>query len=452
MVKRFGFALLSASTVLASTLAPRNESVSPYFGAIKEYLDTLKEDVWPINQEIHDNPELGYEEVRAHELLTTFMESQDGWEITRSVKNITTAFTAVFTGNGDGPIIGFNSEYGMHLLCAYFTRARADQTTIDALPGLGHGCGHNLIASVGISAALATADIMRRESLPGKVVLFGTPAEESLGGKIKMLEAGIFSDQKIDISLMAHPSTSNTPYFNSFATDRFEVEYYGKEAHASASPWEGINAEDALVLAYNALSMLRQQTTKTDQIHGIITSAGSRINVIPSLSQASFQIRSRDSSTLEKWTDRVMQCFEAGSIGTGAELNVTIRPYGYANMVTNDILAESYAKWFTGLGGELPDLALAKIEDPAGSSDQGDVSHEFPSIHPMFAITTANGSVPDGGTHTAAFEVAAGSRAAFDLAIRAANGLAGVAVDVLTTDGMLDKIKEAFEGQERDTE
>lgn len=120
-----------------------------------------------------------------------------------------------------------------------------------------------------------------------------------------MLEAGIFSDQNIDISLMAHPSTSNTPYFNSFATDRFEVEYYGKEAHASASPWEGINAEDALVLAYNALSMLRQQTTKTDQIHGIITSAGSRINVIPSLSQPVF-----------KFGVKTLQPLRSGRIGS----------------------------------------------------------------------------------------------------------------------------------------
>lgn len=263
-----------------------------------------------------------------------------------------------------------------------------------------------------------------------------------------MLEAGVFDDYKIDVSIMAHPSTADTPYAITSSTDRFEVEYYGKEAHAAASPHEGINAQDALVLAYNAIGLLRQQSLSTDQIHGIITSGGSRINVIPNLATASFQIRSKDDGALEKWTERIMACFEAGALATGAELNVTMRPYGYANMVTNDVMAEHYANWFTGLGGELPNPIIDKIKEPAGSTDQGDISHAFPAIHPMFAIVTANGTTPEGGTHTAPFEVAAGSRPAFDRAIRAAKGLAGVAVDILTTDGMLEEIKEEFENQE----
>lgn len=263
-----------------------------------------------------------------------------------------------------------------------------------------------------------------------------------------MLEEGIFDDYKIDVSIMAHPSTSDTPYAITSSTDRFEVEYYGKEAHASAGPQEGINAQDALVLAYNAISMLRQQSLSTDQIHGIITSGGSRINVIPSLAQASFQIRSKDENSLDRWTERLMNCFEAGALATGAELNVTIRPRGYANMVTNDVMAESYASWFEGLGGTLPNPIVDKIRQPSGSTDQGDVSHTFPAIHPFFAIVTANGTVPDGGPHTSEFEVAAGSRPAFDRALRASKGLAGVAVDILTKNGMLDEIKEEFENLE----
>ncbi|KAL0932861.1 metallopeptidase [Colletotrichum truncatum] len=374
--------------------------------AVSDYLDSIVDDLWPINKEIHDNPELGYEEVKAHKLLTDFMESHEGWNVTRSIYNISTAFVAVFEGSGEGPIVSFNAEY-------------------DALPGLGHACGHNLIATASVGGALATAEIMRSENLPGKVILFGTPAEESLGGKVKLHEAGAFRDHNIDISLITHPTNGgDSPYMITTSTDRFE---------------------DALILANNAIALLRQQTQPTDKIHGIITSAGSRINVIPALAEASFQIRSADNVALEEWMERVMKCFEAGALATGAELNLTMRPYGYDNMVSNDILASTYSKYFTELGGEVPSAEIDKLRDPSGSTDQGNLSHDFPSISPYFGITNENGSVPDGGPHTTAFEVAAGSRAAFDKSITVAKSIAGVAVDVLTVEGLLDKIKEEFE-------
>ncbi|KAK1471788.1 aminobenzoyl-glutamate utilization protein B [Colletotrichum cuscutae] len=222
---------------------------------------------------------------------------------------------------------------------------------------------------------------MRAESLPGKVILFGTPAEES-------------------------------------SRRRF--------------PWEGINAQDALVLANNAIALLRQQTRSTDKIHGIISSAGTRINVIPALAQASFQIRSAEDEALEEWTERIIKCWEAA-------------PYGYSNMVSNDILASSWSKYFTELGGEVPNAEVDKLREPSGSTDQGNVSKDFPTISPFFGITNENGSAPAGGPHTAAFEVAAGSRAAFDKTIMVAKSMAGVAIDILTVDGMLELVKEEFE-------
>nr|XP_036582679.1 metallopeptidase [Colletotrichum truncatum]KAF6791470.1 metallopeptidase [Colletotrichum truncatum] len=402
---------LAVSSATASSVLPRqtngsSSETSPYFQAVSDYLDSIVDDLWPINKEIHDNPELGYEEVKAHKLLTDFMESHEGWNVTRSIYNISTAFVAVFEGSGEGPIVSFNAEY-------------------DALPGLGHACGHNLIATASVGGALATAEIMRSENLPGKVILFGTPAEESLGGKVKLHEAGAFRDHNIDISLITHPTNGgDSPYMITTSTDRFE---------------------DALILANNAIALLRQQTQPTDKIHGIITSAGSRINVIPALAEASFQIRSADNVALEEWMERVMKCFEAGALATGAELNLTMRPYGYDNMVSNDILASTYSKYFTELGGEVPSAEIDKLRDPSGSTDQGNLSHDFPSISPYFGITNENGSVPDGGPHTTAFEVAAGSRAAFDKSITVAKSIAGVAVDVLTVEGLLDKIKEEFE-------
>lgn len=402
-------------------------TLNPHFAAISDYVDSITDDLSTINTEIHSNPELGYEEVKAHELLTSFMEEQEGWNVTRSVGNISTAFMAVFEGSGEGPVIGFNAEY-------------------DALPELGHACGHNLIATASLGGALAAAEVMRKENLAGKIILFGTPAEESLGGKVKMLEAGIFDDAKIDISLISHPTSSgDSPYMITTSTDRVDVTYTGREAHAAAGPWEGINAQDGLLVANSALSYMRQQMRTSDRVHGFISSAGSRINVISALATGSYQIRSNDESQLTNLTQRVENCFKAGALATGATLNFTIRPYGYANHVTNDLLASSYATFFTQQGGTLQPAEIDKMKDPSGSTDQGNLSHEWPSISPYFQITNEDGSAPGGGPHTSAFEVAAGSKPAFEKSLLVAKSLAGVAVDVLTVEGLLDSVKEEFE-------
>lgn len=334
---------------------------------------------------------------------------------------------AVFDGVGDGPVIGFNAEY-------------------DALPGLGHACGHNLIATASLGGALAAAEVMRSESLGGKIILFGTPAEESLGGKVKMLEAGVFNDAKIDISLISHPTSSgDSPYMITTSTDRVDVTYTGLEAHAAAGPWEGINAQDGLLVANSALSYMRQQMRPSDRVHGFISSAGTRINVISAKAEGSYQIRANDDTQLANLTTRVENCFKAGALATGATLNFTIRPYGYANHVTNDLLAASYSQYFVEQGGELEPAEIDKMKDPSGSTDQGNLSHEWPSISPYFQIFNEDGSVPATGPHTQLFEVAAGSSKAFEKSIVVAKSLAGVAVDVLTVEGLLESIKEEFE-------
>lgn len=284
-----------------------------------------------------------------------------------------------------------------------------------------------------------------------KTHLTVSSSHKGLGGKIKMLEAGVFSSHAIDVSLMAHPTVGggDSPYAVTQSTDRLDLSYHGKPAHAAASPWSGVNAQDALVLAYNALSMLRQQSQPTDMVHGVITSGGTSINVIPDLASASFQIRSATDTDLQPWTERLLKCFEAGALATGAELNLTMRPYGYSNHVTNEPLAVSYAKYFSELSTNetLPDPELDKLRSPAGSTDQGNISWEFPSIHPFFGIYNEDGSVPGGAQHTAPFEVASGSRSAHDKAVLTAKSLAGVAVDILTVDGMLEEIKANFEEQ-----
>jgi amidohydrolase len=420
------------STTHLASRQSNSTTLSPHFSVISDYVDSITEELSTINTEIHSNPELGYEEVKAHELLTSFMEEQEGWNVTRSIGNISTAFMAVFEGSGEGPVVGFNAEY-------------------DALPGLGHACGHNLIATASLGGALAAAHVMREENLPGKIILFGTPAEESLGGKVKMLEAGIFHDAKIDISLISHPTSSpDSPYMITTSTDRVDVSYTGLEAHAAASPWEGINAQDGLLVANSALSYLRQQLRPSDRVHGFISSAGSRINVISAKATGEYQIRANDNTQLANLTQRVENCFKAGALATGADLNFTIRPYGYSNHVTNDILASSYASYFSALEGSdaLAPAELDKEKDPSGSTDQGNLSHEWPSISPYFQIFNEDGSVPKSGPHSAPFEVAAGSRRSFEKSLVVAKSLAGVAVEVVGGEGVLERVREEFEGME----
>lgn len=426
LILSFGQHTVSAHQQLVGRQS-NGTGLSTHFTAISDYVDSITDDLSKINTEIHSNPELGYEEVKAHELLTSFMEKQDGWEVTRSVGNISTAFMAVFEGSGEGPVVGFNAEY-------------------DALPGLGHACGHNLIATASLGGALAAAQVMREQSLAGKIILFGTPAEESLGGKVKMLEAGVFNDANIDVSLISHPTSSgDSPYMITTSTDRVDVTYTGREAHAAAAPWEGVNAQDGLLLANSALSYMRQQMRPSDRVHGFISSAGTRINVISAEAKGEYQIRANNDDQLANLTDRVENCFRAGELATGAKLNFTVRPYGYANHVTNDLLASSYATYFTAQNFTLAPANIDKMKDPSGSTDQGNLSHEWPSISPYFQITNEDGSVPSGGPHTKAFEAAAGSKPAFEKSVVVAKSLAGVAVDVLSVDGLLDQIKEDFE-------
>ncbi|TLS30609.1 hypothetical protein PpBr36_02730 [Pyricularia pennisetigena] len=401
---------------------------SPHLTTVSEHVDSLAEELWPISTEIHENPELGYQEVRAHDLLTAYVASKPGWEVTRSAFGLDTAFVAVFDGgHGGGPVVSFNAEY-------------------DALQGLGHGCGHNLIAAASVAGALAAAEVMRREALPGRVVLFGTPAEESLGGKVRMLEAGAFSQHDVDISIMAHPGpggdATDAAYTFAMATDRFDVEYHGRPAHAAASPWLGVNAQDAIALAYSALGLMRQQSRPADRVHGRIATADGAVNIIPDSAAAVFQVRSDTTENLAPLIERFEKAMEAGAVGTGATMNLTMRPHGYSDMVNNDVLTRHYREWFDG---SIPSADEEKLNGPSGSTDQGNVSHEFPALHASFGIFGEDGEPATASLHSEGFREAAKTRKSFDKALKAAKALAGTAVDVLTVEGLLDEVKKEFE-------
>ncbi|KAF3061966.1 Peptidase M20 domain-containing protein 2 [Daldinia childiae] len=402
------------------------QSEPGYLSDISEFIDSIADDLWPVNKKIHDNPELGYEEFIAHETLTKFMASRPGWKVTPSAYGLATAWVAVFDSGRKGPVVSFNVE-------------------MDALDGIGHACGHNLIATASVAGGLATAKMIEKHQLSGKVVVFGTPAEEGGGGKIKLLEAGAYRDYKVDINLISHPGiTKDTALMRTSAYTAFKVEYFGREAHAAASPWLGINALDALITSYNALSVLRQQTMPGDVIQGNITDGGVRPNVIHAYTAGNFVTRANTQGRVEELKKKVDACFEAGATATGARLQMT-HVQSYADHVPNRVLGASYRKYFNALSPPQPIPGNDSVDEAEGrtmaSTDQGDISYAMPSLSAGFAIPPGPGG---NGPHNPEFAKAAGTRVAFERCLRVGKALAGTAVDVLTQDGLLEEVKKAW--------
>ncbi|TKA80632.1 hypothetical protein B0A55_01862 [Friedmanniomyces simplex] len=419
------------SYVMVGPGAEDPTDVPDYLTAIGSEVDNLSADLRTISLEIHDHPELQYKEYHAHKVLTEYLAQQPGWIVTPSAYGIGTAFVAVYEDGRQGPVVSFNAEY-------------------DALAGIGHACGHNLIAVMSVAGALATAKIMAEEGIAGKVVLFGTPAEGG-GGKIKLLNAGAYKDNNVDISLLAHPGIGpDAALVRTAAYFAFKVEYFGKEAHAAARPWDGINALDALITAYNSIAVLRQQTQPGDIIQGMITNGGLRPNIIHAYSAGRFVVRSSSRARVEALKKRVFACFEAGATATGAELKLT--PGGsYDDHMPNQALGRSYRHFFNRLGGEIArgDIDVLRSVTSA-STDQGNISYAMPSLQPNCWIRSEDQDGKQlGGPHTPDFEKGARAEEAHGLAMRVAKGLAATAVDVLTRPELLAEAKRDFEEMKR---
>jgi amidohydrolase len=296
--------------------------------------------------------------------------------------------------------------------------------------------------------------VLKKHNLPGKIVVFGTPAEEGGGGKIKLLQAGAYRDYEVDINLISHPGIAgNCALTRTTAYHRFKVAYAGREAHAAAAPWMGINALDALITAYNALSVLRQQTMPGDVIQGYITEGGVAPNIIHARAAGVFVVRADTQARLRELMAKVDNCFAAGALATGAKLEVTPEQ-AYADHVPNRALARSYTRYFNSLRPDGGLIATDQDVDEVrgrtmASTDQGDVSYAMPSLSPAFAILPG----PLGtGPHSPEFAESAGTRDAFDRALRVGKGLAGTAIDVFTREGLLEEVKkewrEAMKGDE----
>ncbi|MGH9486760.1 MAG: amidohydrolase [Terriglobales bacterium] len=331
--------------------------------AAQQRLQRSHQQLLELSHRIHAHPELGFEEEKACAWLCEALDAA-GFRVRRGIADLPTAFVAEA---GSGPV---------HVaLCAEY----------DALPEIGHACGHNLIAAMALGAGLAAASVADEAGLTVSVI--GTPAEEvgDDGGKIRLLERGAFAG--VNAALMAHPAPLEALEMNIIAASMFEIFYTGKEAHAAAFPERGINAADALTLAQTAIGLLRQQLRSTDRVHGIITRGGAAPNVIPAHTAARYIVRAQDLLQLEEVRAKVLHCFEAGALATGAALEVRGGSKPYADMRYDHPLSAAYRRNAEAAGRVFPDLPPDAAR-AAGSTDMGNVSRLIPSIHPMIGINS----------------------------------------------------------------
>jgi amidohydrolase len=329
----------------------------------RERLETAREGLIELSHRIHAHPELGFEEEQASAWLCESL-ADAGFAVDRGICGLPTAFRA---RAGSGPL---------HVaICAEY----------DCLPGIGHACGHNIIAASAVGAALAAAKVADEVGLTVSVI--GTPAEEvgNQSGKILLLERGAFSG--MHAAMMVHPAPFDMLRAKMIAASMFEVHCTGKESHASAFPEIGVNAADALTIAQTAIGLLRQHIRSTDRIHGIITNGGVAANVVPAHTSAKYMIRSETLEQLKELRPRVYRCFEAGGLATGAKVAIAGGDSPYAEMRHHEAIAAVYRRNSEALGRPFPDLGEWETR-PTGSTDMGNVSLEIPSIHPMIGINS----------------------------------------------------------------
>ncbi|KAG9012199.1 hypothetical protein FRB94_006567 [Tulasnella sp. JGI-2019a] len=389
---------------------------------IESCIDACNKDLRELSLKIHDHPELGYKEKYAHDTLTEFMESR-GFKVTRHYLGLDTAWRAEYQIGHGGHTLGFNSE-------------------MDALPGVGHACGHNLIAIVGVGAALAVAQSMKKHDVEGKVVLLGTPAEEGGGGKIILIDGGGYKD--MDICLMAHPGPGRPHSAGTgpcLAVQKLTVQYFGHTAHASAAPWEGKNALDAAFLAYSAVSVLRQQIKPTHRVHGIVEGRDWASNIIPDYAKMEWLVRAPSWDEVKVLRARVKKCFEAAALATDCRMEYSEGGATY-DLRQNITLADEFAAVAKKRYGIDTDPGAAGAI--GGSTDFGNVTYELPSLHPMFAIPT----LPNGGNHTKLFADAAGTKEAHEATLPIIKALAITGFRILTDEVFLLKVNESFKNGE----
>ncbi|XP_055349398.1 peptidase M20 domain-containing protein 2-like [Paramacrobiotus metropolitanus] len=383
-----------------------------YSALVGKFLEEHKEQFHHIGLELWKNPELLFQEHFAHQLLTDYLE-RNGFAVQREYAGLTTAFRAeIATANY---ITGCESHPTVAILCEY-----------DALPQIGHACGHNLIAEVGVAAACAARHVLLHaewSKSPAKIVVLGCPAEEGGGGKITLINNGAFRD--IDFALMIHPHYSDVLYVATLGIERVIVRYTGKASHASCGPWDGINALDAAISAYNSVSLLRQQMKPDWRVHAIISGCSEAVNVIPENSVSEYYIRCLLPEDLPILKEKVTRCFESAALATGCKLSLEWDPMRYLPLRSNHVLADIFGRF-------AKDEGIVYEPDPGlmGSSDIGNVSNVIPTIQPKVSLGKL------ALIHTKEFATLAGSPDAQPYALRAAKIIALTTLELFDSPGL----------------
>lgn len=378
-------------------------------GIAQSHFQEFKE----LSDYIYDHPEMGFEEFKSSKAHVDLLRKH-GFDVEYPYLGFETAFRATYDSGKPGPTIAYLSEF-------------------DALPGIGHGCGHNMLGTVDTGAGIVLSKVL--DEIGGRVIVLGTPAEETSGVKVDMAAADTFDD--IDVAMCTHPSDINHTSGASMAMEALEFEFYGKNAHAAASPWMGVNALDAVINQFNLINAQRQQFKYDWRVHGIVVDGGEAANIIPDYTRTQFYVRALKLKDVEKLRKMVIQAAESAAAVAGCRMEYNFFEKSYHNMITNPVLSDLYNQNAADLGVEM----IPKEEDLSGSIDMGNVSQVVPAIHPYYEIT--DGVRMSG--HTPEFRDCTKTEFGYQAMIRTIEILARTGYDVITRPEVLQSIKENFE-------
>ncbi|MGV3464212.1 MAG: M20 family metallopeptidase [Heyndrickxia sp.] len=378
---------------------------------LKTYVQSLQSKLWEMSDYLYHHPELGDQEFNSMKLLVDFLEEHD-FAVETGIVGRPTSFKAVYDSKKPGPTIAYLSEY-------------------DALPGIGHGCGHNMIGTMGAGAGVLLSKVV--DDIGGRVVVLGTPAEETNGAKVPMAEQGVFHD--IDAAMILHPSDESYESGESLAMDAIQFDFRGKSSHAAAAPEQGINALDAAIQLFNGINALRQHVTSDVRIHGIIKEGGLAANIVPDKAVAQFYVRAMDRKNLNEVVEKVKNIAQGAALMTGAQLYIDNYELSYDNMITNQSLSQLFTENLLSTGI----AEVKKSRDSYGSIDMGNVSHVVPAIHPYIGLDS-----PGLSAHTQEFADITITDNSHKILAQGALALAQTGYDLITNKGLLEKVKDEF--------
>jgi len=397
-------------TTVATESATRPE-IEAAHARVREAIQALAPRLVEVSLDLHAHPELAFQEHRSADRLCAELKD-GGFAVDRPVAGLDTAFVGHRGSTGAHPRVAVLMEY-------------------DALNGIGHACGHNLIAAGGLGAALAAAKAL--PEVPGELLAIGTPGEEGAGGKIIELEQGVFDG--VDSAIMFHPGNRNQAIRHATACTHIIMRFYGKAAHAAGSPEKGINALNALIHTFVQIDALRQHMTETNRIHGIITHGGDAPNVVPEYAEGNFIVRSFTSKGVEELVERVKACAQGAALAAGARVEFEIGRI-YAERKNNRVLADRFTQYLEATGEK---VEPPRLKGGTGSSDIGNVSLVLPTIHPYMGVAG-----PDVPGHSREMAAAAAGERAQQAMLHVAEAMAHVAVDLFLEPGLVEKAWEAF--------